>query len=200
MLAEAKAMGYAYSDQIYISRNAQNYPADLETMKTFKNDLTVKIRPIKPSDEDMMRRLFYQFSDESRYFRYFYRVSIMPHKEMQKYVNIDYNHILSLVAVIEKDRTERIIAEARYAYYRQEDTYELAFITDEEFQGRGISSFMLEYLIDIARKRELREVMANILPENTRMIHVFDKLPVNWVTSFEDGVVVKRYRLQENQS
>lgn len=198
LLDEAKAMGYAYKDQIYVSMNARNYPADLETMKTFKNDITVKIRPIKPSDEDMMRRLFYQFSDESRYFRYFYRLSIMPHKEMQKYVNIDYDKILSLVAVAQKDRTERIIAEARYAYYKEDDSYEMAFITDEEFQGLGISTFMLGYLIEIARKRNLREVMANILPENTRMIHVFDKLPVKWATSFEDGVIVKRYQLREN--
>ncbi len=196
LLQEAKDLGYIYPDQIYVSSNARNYPFELETMKTFKNDLNIKIRPIKPSDEDMMRRLFYKFSDESRYFRYFYRVSIMPHKEMQKYVNVDYENILSIVAVVEKDRTERIIAEARYAYYKLEDSYEMAFISDEEYQGRGIATFMMNYLMAIAKKRGIRELMANVLPENEKMLKVFKKSSIEAKTSVEDGVIVKRFLLQ----
>ena len=63
LLAAAKFFGYAYPDQIYVRENA-GYPMELEAVKSFRNGLEVLFRPIKPSDEDMMRRLFYQFSDE----------------------------------------------------------------------------------------------------------------------------------------
>jgi hypothetical protein len=44
-----------------------------------------------------MRHLFYRFSDESVYYRYFHSVSSMPHAKMQEYVNVDWNQIMSIV-------------------------------------------------------------------------------------------------------
>jgi RimJ/RimL family protein N-acetyltransferase len=157
--------------------------------------LEVVFRPIKPSDEDMMRRLFYHFSDESKYLRYFVRIMVMPHREMQKYVNIDYNSTLSIVGVLKKNRTERIIAEARYAYYEQEDSYEMAFIVDEEFQGYGIATFLLNYLLRIAKERGLNEIYASVLPENKAMLRVFNKAELVPQTRFRDGVIEVKYFL-----
>ncbi|HDP81349.1 MAG TPA: GNAT family N-acetyltransferase, partial [Spirochaetes bacterium] len=200
LLKMAKVYGYAYDDQIYETRNAVNYPVELETVKTFKGGLEVRFRPIKPSDEDMMRRLFYQFSDESKYFRYFAGVPIMPHKEMQRYVNIDYEETLSIVGLLRRDRTERIIAEARYSYYPSEDTYEMAFIVDEDFQGRGLASFMFNYLLKIAGERGIKRVSANVLPANEKMLKVFQKGSVKPVTRFTDGVIELKFNLQEKSS
>jgi acyl-CoA hydrolase/RimJ/RimL family protein N-acetyltransferase len=195
LLDLAKAYGYVYRDQIYIVTDAVNYPIELETVKTFKDGLEVVFRPIKPSDEDMMRRLFYHFSDESKYLRYFVRIMVMPHREMQKYVNIDYTSTLSIVGVLQKNRTERIIAEARYSYYEQEDSYEMAFIVDEEFQGCGIATFLLNYLLRIAKERGLNEIYASVLPENKAMLRVFNKADLVPQTRFRDGVIEVKYFL-----
>ncbi len=195
LLAMAKKYGYTYPDQIYVCDTACRYPADTETVKTFGPGLELKIRPILPSDEDMMRRLFYHFSDESKYLRYFARLSIMPHKEMQKYVNIDYEKIFSIVAILQKDRTERIIAEARYAYYDRIDAYEMAFIVDEEYQGRGIATFLLNYLMKIARERGIKRLSATVLPQNDKMLRVFEKGEVKPKSMFADGVIELRFEL-----
>ena len=200
LLAQAKALNYLYPDQIYIAHHAANYPAGLETRKTLKDGLEVKIRPIKPSDEDMMRRLFYNFSDESKYFRYFAPKPIMPHKEMQKYVSIDYREVLSVVAIAEKGRNERIIAEARYAYDKRTDAYEIAFIVDEDFQGHGIATFLCDYLIKIARDRGIARFVAFVLPRNEAMLKVFDKCIVKPVRSFEENTYVLRFDLSAPQS
>lgn len=195
LLAQAKALNYIYPDQIYVARHAANYPALLETRKTLKDGLEVKIRPIKPSDEDMMRRLFYNFSDESKYFRYFASKPVMPHKDMQPYVNIDYQEVLSVVAVVEKGRNERIIAEARYAYDQRDDAYEIAFIVDEEFQGKGLATFLCDYLIKIARDRGIARFVALVLPRNESMLKVFDKCVVKPSQSFEENSYVLRFDL-----
>ena len=200
LLSEAKDFGYAYSDQIYVSQHAMNYPFDLETTAMFKNGLEVKFRPIKSSDEDSMRRLFYQFSDEAKYFRYFVRKPVMPHREMQKYVNIDYTTILSIVGIVEKDRSEKIVAEARFAFDKLNDNFETAFIVDEQYQGKGIATFMLNYLIRIARERDIRELIAYVLPENRSMIKVFDRACVPAEKGFEDGVMVRRLYPQQAES
>ncbi len=197
LLKMAKIYGYAYPDQIYVCTAACSFPAGLETVKSFKDGLEVKFRPIKPSDEDMMRRLFYEFSDESKYLRYFAKVLIMPHREMQKYVNIDYDKIVSVVGVISGDRTERIIAEARYAYDTHSDTYEMAFIVDEEFQGKGISTFMLNYLIRIAKERGIKKLSATVLPQNEKMMRVFNKADVKPHVRVVDGLMDLRFNLEE---
>jgi acyl-CoA hydrolase/RimJ/RimL family protein N-acetyltransferase len=199
LLEQAKALNYVYRDQIYVARYAASYPAGLETRKSLKDGLEIKIRPIKPSDEDMMRRLFYNFSDESKYFRYFASKPVMPHKEMQKYVNIDYRDVLSVVAIVEKGRNERIIAEARYAYDKRADAYEIAFIVDEEFQGKGVATFMLNYLIKIARDRGIVWFVAYVLPRNEAMLKVFEKLKkIETVRSYDSDALVLRFNLAQS--
>ena len=195
LLRQAKALNYVYPDQIFVTKHTANYPAHLETRKTLKGGLEVKIRPIKLSDEDMMRRLFYNFSDESKYFRYFAAKPVMPHKEMQKYVNIDYSNILAIVALVEKGRNEKIIAEARYAYDKNTNAYEVAFIVDEEFQGKGVASFLFNYLIKIARDRNIARFIAYVLPKNEAMIRVFEKNAVKPIRSFEENTVVLQFDL-----
>ncbi len=198
LLEKAKGSGYVYRDQIYLKEYSVNYPVELEMVKSFGPDLDVKFRPIKPSDEDMMRELFYQFSEEAKYLRYFSRVSTMPHRNMQKYVNIDYDKTLSIVGVVEYGMTQKIIAEARYAYFEHDNTYELAFIVNEDYQGRGISSFLLEYLIKTAESRGVSTLTANVLYENSKMIKVFKRNARKHTVTVEDGVIVFRYNLEDD--
>ncbi|HPF43666.1 MAG TPA: GNAT family N-acetyltransferase [Syntrophomonadaceae bacterium] len=177
LFKQAKAEGYLYPDQIYRSI-AANYPAHIETVKTFKDGLELKIRPIRASDEDMMRRLFYKFSDRSKYYRYFTSVRVMPHENMQKYLSVDYDKIMSVVAVQNHGNIERIVAEARYAAYPNGETYEMAFLVDEEFHGKGIATYLAEFLIMIARGRGIKRLSALVLSQNIKMLKVFDKLSV----------------------
>jgi acyl-CoA hydrolase/GNAT superfamily N-acetyltransferase len=175
LLEIAKTKGYVFPDQIYVKDNALNYPEHLETVKSFKDGLSLKFRPIRPTDEDMMRRLFYQFSDESKYLRYFAKLTKMPHREMQKYVNIDYDKTLSIVGLIEGYRSKKIVAEARYSYSPDDGSYEMAFIVDDDYHGKGVASFLLNYLIMIAKERGIDRLTASVLPENEKMLNVFKK-------------------------
>ncbi len=200
LFQKAKAAGFLYGDQIYEPGYSVNYPLDIETMKTFKEGLEVKIRPIKPSDEDMMRRHFYTFSDESKYLRYFTNIRTMPHADMQKYVNIDYKKIMSIVAVLQKGNSERIIAEGRYAEYPQENTHELAFLVDEVFQGKGIGSFLVNYLIKIAKERGLPKLSASVLLRNTKMLAVFKRADVTPRMKYDGEVCELEFILNESSS
>jgi len=190
----AKEQGYIYPDQIYKSI-AANYPSRLETVKTFKDGLELKIRPIRASDEDMMRRLFYKFSDESKYYRYFTHVKVMPHRNMQKYLSVDYDKILAVVAVHQTGNIEKIVAEARYAAYPAGDAYEMAFLVDEEYQGKGIATFMANYLIKIARERGITKLVASVLAQNKKMLEVFDKVSVKPVKQYDGDTVELEFRL-----
>jgi RimJ/RimL family protein N-acetyltransferase len=99
----------------------------------------------------------------------------MPHAKMQSYVNIDYTSVMSIVGVIFNRGVERIIAEGRYAFYDKENIYEMAFVVDEEFQGAGIATYILDYLFNIAINNNIHQLVAYVLNNNQNMINVFKK-------------------------
>jgi acyl-CoA hydrolase/RimJ/RimL family protein N-acetyltransferase len=138
--------------------------------------LTVRFRAIRPSDEEAMRRLFYRFSDEAVYYRYFTRIQAMPHNRMQEYVNVDFNRVMSIVGEIEGGK---IIAEIRYVRTTDEDTHpEFALVVDETYQKAGIATYACGLLKRVAMERGLKGLKAYILPKNRKMLRVIEK--VDW--------------------
>lgn len=175
LIEKAKKANMIYKDQIYLKDNAHLYPADVETQHTFKNGLKVRFRAIKPSDEEEMRYLFYRFSDEAVYYRYFTSIKTMPHTKMQEYVNIDYSQVMSVVGLINEPGQGHIIAEARFVKEPDKPWADVAFVVDEEFSGLGIATYMYKMLIQLAKKRGLQGFTADVLSSNTGMMKVFEK-------------------------
>ncbi len=173
----AKEANILYSDQIYLTESGHRYPVGMSCTHIFKGNTSVHFRAIKPSDEEDMRKLFYRFSDQAVYYRYFSPIKTMPHIAMQEYVNVDYRHIISIVGLIEESGIERIIAEGRYVLLKDRPYADVAFIVDEKFQGSGVGSFLFETLIKIAIKRGVKGFTADVLTENKPMLKVFEKAP-----------------------
>lgn len=174
LVQQAKEANILYADQIYLTDSGQCYPDEISYRHTFKNGLTVWFRPIKPSDEDDMRKLFYRFSDKAVYYRYFAPLKTMPHRQMQEYVSIDYCNIMSIVGIVMEAGVERIIAEARYAHLHDSSYADVAFVVDERYIGVGIAKHMLDLLINSAKKRDIKGFKADVLTENKPMLKVFE--------------------------
>jgi acyl-CoA hydrolase len=176
LVRRAREAKMLYADQIYFAESGHLYPAEIAFTRTFKGNLTVRFRPIKPSDEEEMRRLFYRFSEQAVYYRYFSPIKTMPHGKMQEYVNVDYRTVMSIVGTLKEAGVERIIAEGRYVRLKDRPYADVAFVVDEAYQGRGIASFLYETLIRIARERGgIEGFTADVLADNKAMMKVFEK-------------------------
>jgi acyl-CoA hydrolase/RimJ/RimL family protein N-acetyltransferase len=175
LVRQAKQANILYADQIYLPYSGALYPDKIACTHVFRQGLSVRFRAIKPSDEEEMRRLFYRFSDNAVYYRYFSAIKSMPHRKMQEYVNVDYQRIMSLVGTIEDAGTERIIAEGRYVRHHDRPFADVAFVVDEHFQGQGIASFLLLTLIRVAREMGIEGFTADVLADNKSMLKVFEK-------------------------
>jgi acyl-CoA hydrolase/GNAT superfamily N-acetyltransferase len=180
LVRQAKEKRILYEDQIYLAECARLYPADIAAKQTFKGGIEVRFRAIKPSDEEEMRHLFYRFSDEAVYYRYFSSVKTMPHARMQEYVNVDCNRAMSIVGLVGATGEEHIIAEARYIKDQRRPYADVAFVVDEKYQGLGIATVLYNMLIRVAKERGIRGFTADVLASNKSMMKVFEKggLPV----------------------
>lgn len=188
LVEKAKKDRVLYQDQIYLAESAHLYPVDAAAKETFKNDLTVRFRAIRPSDEEEMRRLFYRFSDKAVYYRYFSPIKTMPHAKMQEYVNIDYSRVMSIVGLIGDPGRGRIIAEGRFIRDRQAPYADVAFVVDEEYQGYGIATYMYKFLIRLAKERGVKGFKADVLASNKAMMKVFEKGGKQMRAQLDQGV------------
>ena len=185
LVRQAKEEKMIYADQIYFPESGYLYPEKIACSHRFKDSLTVRFRAIKPSDEEEMRRLFYRFSDQAVYYRYFSPIKTMPHRKMQEYVNVDYRHTMSIVAIVDESGVEKIIGEARYVKTQGEPFADTAFIVDEQYQGMGISTYLFNLLIRAAREEGIAGFKADVLENNRAMLKVYEKAlyPVQTVLS-----------------
>ncbi|MCP4118046.1 MAG: GNAT family N-acetyltransferase [Desulfobacteraceae bacterium] len=187
LVEQAKKENLLYPDQIFLHESSRLYPNDIAETHTFKNNVMVRFRAIKPSDEEGMRRLFYRFSDEAIYYRYFTPIKTMPHAKMQAYVNVDYRNVLSIVGLVGTPGQGKIISEARFVRHRDRPLVDVAFIVDEQYQGLGIATHLYRMLARLARQRGAKGMTADVLSSNLSMLKVFEKGDYPVQSRFEEG-------------
>ena len=116
---------------------------------------------------------------------------------MQEYVNVDYGHMMSVVALVRESGQEKIIAEARYVKDEQNAFGDLAFVVDEQYQGVGIGSYLYEMLIRLAKDRGLKGFTAEVLQANQSMMKVFEKGPLHVNARADNGLLRLRISFDE---
>ncbi|MGD0780305.1 MAG: GNAT family N-acetyltransferase [Dehalococcoidales bacterium] len=176
LIQEAKALNLIYKDQAFITGKGGEYPKELEIHRTTKSGLDIFMRPVKISDEPLIKDLFYALSDNSMYRRFMSRRQDMPHERLQEFVVIDYNREVSIVATINQDEREIIVGLGQYIILPNAHVAEIAFVVRDEYQNKGIGNELLSYLTYLAKKQGLLGFTAEVLVENRSMLHLFEKM------------------------
>jgi acyl-CoA hydrolase/GNAT superfamily N-acetyltransferase len=197
LMREARELGYVYPNQVYCCMASPALRERVRTDREFRGGIKAHIRVAKPTDESMMRDLFYHLSESSVYFRYFSPKRSMPLANLQKYLNISEGEGLSIVVTTGPRENRRMIAEARYMLIQGSDSADTAFMVDEYYQGKGIATFLLHYLIEIARERNVGGFRADVLLDNQPMLRVYESVPYVIHKTIDSGVVELRFRFDE---
>lgn len=197
LLEEAKRRNLVYEDQIL--RAEATYPQQWETEAVMGNGTRVSFRPIRPTDESMMKDLFYSCSERTIYHRFFMHVKSMPHSRLQKFVHVDYENEMAVVGIMTENGQERIVAVGRYILNNATNMAEVAFLVQDDYQGRGIGTFMLHYLMRMAQAQGIEGFTAEILAENRAMVHVLHKSGCDMKTSLSGGIYHLEFRFDTAQ-
>ncbi len=167
------------------------YPARWEADVVLRDGSVAHVRPIMPSDADGLRRFHAGQSAESIYLRFFAPLKMPSDKDVARFTEVDYDWRVALVATVRGE----IIGIARYDRL-DATTAEVAFHISDAHQGKGVGSVLLEHLAAIGQERGVAKFVADVLPQNRKMIQVFTDAGYAVSYHFEDGVIAVALQIE----
>jgi len=162
--------------------------ATYSAVETLRDGRRVAIRALRQDDRAELLAAVGRTSLESLYRRFFYVKRGFTEQETAYFLNIDFVDHVALVAVVEEASRPVIVGGARYIVL-QPGKAEVAFTVIDQYQGQGIGAALMRHLAGIARGAGLRELIADVLPENDAMLKVFAKSGFPLRTKRESDVV-----------
>jgi acetyltransferase len=152
------------------------YPKKYETQWKLANGHEVLLRPIKPEDEPLWLDMFHSFSEDSIRYRFFQLLKDTPHEVRVRYCNIDYDREIAIVAELSEEKRRSILGVGRLSVEPDGKAGELAFIIGDQWQGQGLGTKIVDYVLDIAKDMGVETVYAIMLPDNQRALNLTKKM------------------------
>ncbi len=186
LMAEAKTRHLVYADQIELPIRPSLYPDELERWLELKDSSRVFLRPLKLTDEPLIRELFYKLSPRSIHYRFFQLLKALPHEKLQELLRVDYEADMALVALTSStDEDARMVAIAHYLKEPRSPRgagsfAEAAFLVHDDWQGKGLGTQLMKVLVETAQRQGIAGFVAEVLADNRSMLRVFHQhgLPV----------------------
>ena len=192
LLKKAIEYGYVVPALAEVEGKLFVSPRELTTTMLLDDGTKIKFRPIHPTDETRMRDLFYKLSEGTVYYRFGWNMKQLPRKQIQDFVYIDHRNEVGLVGTIPEAGDEEIIAFGGYYLDKKTNRAEVALVVQDEWQNRGIGTFMIKYLARIAQKDGIRGFTAEIHTTNRTMQTLMHKLDGKVESSLEGTVYSMR--------
>jgi ribosomal protein S18 acetylase RimI-like enzyme len=134
----------------------------------------IKIRSLRPNDRAEMLAAIERTSMQSLQRRFFVTKRGFSEKEIDFFINIDFDKHVALVAQLDEDGRSSVAGGGRYILVGPGQA-EIAFVVVDAYQGQGIGTLLMRHLAVLARDAGLKELIAEVLPENTPMLRLFKK-------------------------
>lgn len=199
LIEEAKKAFLIYADQSYIFGKKGEYPAELEAHRTTKNGLEIFLRPVKISDESLLKDFFYSLSDQSKFRRFMSLRKDMPHEILQNsFVVIDYTIQMEILAVVENRGAELVVGIVQYGINEGTLTAEVGIVVRDDYENFGIGTELLSYAIYLAQKQGLHGLTAEVLHENLAALHLFKKMGFDIKRGFSEDVFIFNLTFKNN--
>lgn len=170
-------------------------PRHWEADVLLRDGRTAHIRPIGPDDAQLLVDFYARVSDESKYYRFFTPMPRLSERDVLRFTNVDHDRRVAFVLTV----GENMIAVGRYDAIDNRDA-EVAFLVEDDHQGRGIAQILLEHLAQAGRERGIQSFTAEVLPDNKRMIQTFRDAGYKITSGFEDGVVTLEFDIDPTET
>jgi acyl-CoA hydrolase/GNAT superfamily N-acetyltransferase len=192
LLAAAKGRCLIMPD-IDIRAFSPRYPEELELVTLLDDGTELRIRPIRSTDEDLLRDFYYRLSDQTVSQYLHFHPNALPHTERLKLVTIDYRQHMALIVTHDQDGREEMLGEARYIINQATRRAEVTCLVRDDWQGRGIGTLLMNKLLETGNAQQVTGFDASVQASNEPMKDLL--LRLGFVVLPGDDPTVCRMRL-----
>ena len=147
------------------------YPRELEEVSTIDTGRRVRLRPIRPEDESRHRDFFDRLSPEDVRFRFFHLVRRLPHSEMARYTQIDYDREMAFLALdLTNGEEGDTLGVVRAVADPDGAEAEFAIIVRSDLKGQGLGRVLLAKMIRYCRERGIGAMVGRVRADNPAML------------------------------
>jgi acyl-CoA synthetase (NDP forming)/RimJ/RimL family protein N-acetyltransferase len=154
---------------------------------------TAHVRPIRPEDAELLVSFYSRVSDQSKYYRFFSPMPNLSERDVARFTQVDHQTRVAFVMLV----GGQMIGVGRYDVVDDGEA-EIAFLVEDRHHGRGVAQILLEHLAQAAREQGIEKFVAEVLPDNRRMITTFKNAGYHVAGGFEDGVMSLEFPIDPN--
>lgn len=170
------------------------YPTQYVKPFRLSDGTDVSIRPIRPEDEPGIAEFHKELSERSVRLRYFQPLQLGQRTAHERLIRVcfgDYDRELALIVQRKlASGTGEVVAVGRLSKIPGQSGSEFAILISDAWQHRGLGTELLTRLIQIGKDEKVSSISADILPDNTDMRRVCEK--VGFKLKYQPGDSVVR--------
>jgi acetyltransferase len=155
------------------------YPTGLESSFVMVDGTLLDVRPVRPEDAELERNFVASLSEQTRYFRFFYRLHQLTPAMLARFTQVDYDRELALLALARDPASptgEKIVGISRYIANYDGESAEFAVVVTDAWQNRGIGRMLMERIIACAKQRGFKRLEGIVLRANRGMLKFSEQL------------------------
>ena len=171
------------------------YPAAWEADVLLRDGHPVHLRPITPADGDTLRTFHESLSNRTVYFRFFSAKPALTDADVKYFTSVDHVQRVALIAL----DAGTMVGVGRFDALG-DGSAEVAFVIRDDVQGLGLGSVLLEHLVAAARELGLQRFVAEVLPENTRMLATFREAGFEITQRREEDVLAVSFDIEPTRT
>ena len=168
------------------------YPTSWEGDVVLRDGSIGHVRPITPADAEAIHRFHEGQSEESIYLRFFAPIKRLSDRDVHRFTHVDHKTRVALVVVV----GDEIIGIGRYDQLEDPHSAEVAFNISDHYHGKGVGSVLLEHLAAIAQEYDITKFVAEVLPQNRKMMKVFTDAGYEVRHHYDDGVIAVEFTIE----
>jgi len=166
-------------------------PRHWEADVILRDGKTAHIRPIRAEDAELLVQFYERVSERSKYYRFFSPMPYLSDRDVTRFTQVDHDQRVAFVLTLQG----QMIAVGRYDVVKAGEA-EVAFLVEDQHQGRGIAQILLEHLAQAGRERGVERFVAEVLPDNQRMIQTFRDAGYRVVSAYDEGVLQLEFSIE----
>ncbi|MFC1899509.1 bifunctional acetate--CoA ligase family protein/GNAT family N-acetyltransferase [Chloroflexota bacterium] len=146
------------------------YPAHYIQPWICKDGRQVLLRPVKPDDEILEKKLFDSLPESAIRYRFMHVIKEMSHDMLTRFCNIDYDREMAIIAEYKDDGETYIVGVGTLSIPTGSDSGEFSWVVAQEFEGVGLGLKLFDVIVGIAVERNLKSLYGIAFNENTRAL------------------------------